>query len=331
MRTRTVRADELDLFVEAGGAPEHRREVKSYVEDMFAAGSMRPEWCFILEDGDRTVGRAALWTLPKSAEPLDAVLLDVPWKGDYLSLGELLLVDVLGEARALGTEVIGYVFDSPPMWPQFQQYPEERTKLLGLAGFALKRETVRFEWRGKTAPEASGRLEFRALEKVGEQTFVDAMARVTEGTLDRDMSEEREKQGPRKAAREFFGEEQAMEYEPGWWELAYDKPDGDLVGLIMPAKNPTSPVIDYIGVVPERRGEGYVDDLLARGAATLLKAGAEQIRADTDTANVPMAAAFRRAGYKEFARRHEYEANLAGLPRHRSAEGAGVAEGTGDM
>ena len=156
MRIRTVGANELDLFVEAGGAPEHRREVKSYVEDMFAAGSMRPEWCFVLEDGDRAVGRVALWTLPKSAEPLDAVLLDVPWNGEYLSLGELVLVEVLGEARALGATEIGHVLDSPPMWPQFQHHPEERAELLGLAGFALKRETVRFEWRGKTAPEASG-------------------------------------------------------------------------------------------------------------------------------------------------------------------------------
>jgi RimJ/RimL family protein N-acetyltransferase/predicted N-acetyltransferase YhbS len=310
MQTRTVRADELDLFVEAGGAPEHRREVKSYVEDMFAAGSMRPEWCFVLEDGDRAVGRVALWTLPKSEEPLDAVLLDVPLNGEYLSLGERLLVYVLGEARALGAQEIGHVIDSPPMWPQFQQHPEERAELLGPAGFALKRETVRFEWRGASVPEMSGQLEFRALEEVGEETFVDAVARVTEGTLDRDMSKEREKQGPQGAVREFFGEEQAMEYEPGWWELAYGKTDGNLVGLIMPARNPTSPVIDYIGVVPERRGEGYVDDLLARGVVTLLKAGAEQIRADTDTANVPMAAAFRRAGYAEFARRSEYEANI---------------------
>jgi hypothetical protein len=44
-----------------------------------------------------------------------------------------------------------------------------------------------------------------------------------------------------------------------------------------------------------------------------------------------MAAAFRRAGYAEFARRREYEANLAGLPPHGSAEGAEVAEVAGDM
>lgn len=51
MPVRSVHADELDLFVEACGKPEPRREVKSRVEDMFAAGSMRPEWCSILEDG----------------------------------------------------------------------------------------------------------------------------------------------------------------------------------------------------------------------------------------------------------------------------------------
>ncbi len=322
MRTRTVRADELDLFVEAGGAPEYRREVKGYVEDMFAAGSMRPGWCFILEDGDRAVGRAALWTLPKSDEPLDAVLLEVPWEENgHLEMGERLLWDVLEEALSLGAGEIGHVLDAPPMWPQFQHHPEERAGLLGRAGFELKRETLRFEWQNGFLSEASGRLEFRALEEVGEETFVDAIAKVTEGTLDRDMREERERRGPLEAARKFFAEEQDMDYESGWWELACGKPDGALVGLIMPARNPTSPVIDYIGVVPERRGEGYVDDLLARGAATLLSADAGQIRADTDTANRPMADAFRRSGYAEFAGRREYEADLSRLLRRGSPRG----------
>ena len=134
MRTRTVRADELGLFVEAGGALEHRREVKGYVEDMFAAGSMRPEWCFVFEDGDRAVGRVALWTLPKSEEPLDAVLLDVPWKGEYLRVGELLLVDVLGQARTLGAREIGHVLDSPPCGPSSSSTPKNAPSCWGLRG-----------------------------------------------------------------------------------------------------------------------------------------------------------------------------------------------------
>lgn len=47
MHTRPVRAGELDLFVEAARDPDHRREVEQYLESMFAAGSMRPEWCFV--------------------------------------------------------------------------------------------------------------------------------------------------------------------------------------------------------------------------------------------------------------------------------------------
>jgi RimJ/RimL family protein N-acetyltransferase len=103
--------------------------------------------------------------------------------------------------------------------------------------------------------------------------------------------------------------ESKLEHDPSWWRLAYTS-EGDLVGLIMASKNPTSPVIGYIGVVPEHRGRGYVDNLLATGTDTLRAAGAEQVRADTDIHNVPMAAAFRRAGYTEFATRREYGIHL---------------------
>ena len=61
------------------------------------------------------------------------------------------------------------------------------------------------------------------------------------------------------------------------------------------------------------RGWGYVDGLLAAGTATLLgpRAGTEKpLRADTDVANTPMAAAFRRTGWESFAGRREYVAHL---------------------
>ena len=77
MHTRPLRTDELDLFV--GAAPGHRREVEQYLESMFAAGSMRPEWCFVAEEeGEGPVGPVAFWTLPGMEEPFALVLLDVP-------------------------------------------------------------------------------------------------------------------------------------------------------------------------------------------------------------------------------------------------------------
>ena len=82
---------------------------------------------------------------------------------------------------------------------------------------------------------------------------------------------------------------------------------------MMPARNPTSAVINFIGVVLEHRGRGYVDDVLAEGTDALHAAGAKFVRADTDTRNLPMAAAFGRAGYAEFAKRREYGVKLAPL------------------
>ena len=307
MTTYAVRAAELDSFVEAGGV-DHREEVRQYVRSMFEAGSMRPEWCFVIEGGGEPLGRVALWTLPGTEEPLDLVLLDVPW-GD-LSVGERLLADVLERARSLGAGEIGHVLDEPPMRPQWQDSPERRAELLERAGFVLRRETTRFEWREQAGlPDASRRLDFRTLDEVGEEAFVGAIERVSEGTLDREIQAERDEHGPPEAARLFFELERKLEYDPAWCELAH-APDGGLVGLVMPARNPTAAVINFIGVVPEHRGRGYVDDLLAAGTASLHAAGAERVLADTDTRNGPMAAAFERAGYRRFARRREYATKL---------------------
>ncbi len=164
MRTRPVRADGLDLFVEAASSPEHRKEVERYLESMFAAGSMRPEWCFVAEKEDRPLGRVAFWTLPGMEEPFAVVLLDVPWEdGDYVGVGTRLLGDVLNEARGLGAKEIEHVLDTPPMRPQFQHHPEKRVELLESLGFAFRRETARFEWRrdsrrarGVVLPDARG-------------------------------------------------------------------------------------------------------------------------------------------------------------------------------
>jgi RimJ/RimL family protein N-acetyltransferase len=135
--------------------------------------------------------------------------------------------------------------------------------------------------------------------------------RVSELTLDR---EERERFGTEKVAREFFEDVRMVKHDPSWWRLSYSTPEGDLVGLVMPAEPPGFLTIVYVGVVPQRRGQGYVDDLLAAGTATLLEArgrGERPLRADTDVANAPMAAAFERVGWARFATRREYVMDLS--------------------
>ncbi len=313
MHVRSVPAVGLDRFVESGGDPAHHGEVRRYLDAMFAAGSMRPEWCFVAEEHGGPVGRIAFWTLPGMEEPLALVLFDAPWREDHRGTGARLLGHALEEARALGAGGIEHVLDDPPMPPQFQHHPEERIALLEGAGFSMRRETGRFEWRGEGPPAGTDRLSFRMLEEVGEAAFVDAMVRVSEGTPDREIQAERQSLGPEGAARDFFEDASRVDHDPSWWRLAYDGPDGGLVGLVMPAHPPGFLTIFYVGVVPEMRGRGHVDGLLAAGTATLLAArdgNDTPLRADTDVYNAPMSAAFERAGWTRFALRREYAAAL---------------------
>lgn len=102
-----------------------------------------------------------------------------------------------------------------------------------------------------------------------------------------------------------------MEYLPEWWELAYAD-DGALAGVIMAARNPTTAVIAYVGIVPEQRGRGLAAQLVRRGTERLLSGGASEIRGDCDRDNIGMVKAFERAGYETFARRRTYHRTLTG-------------------
>jgi RimJ/RimL family protein N-acetyltransferase len=82
--------------------------------------------------------------------------------------------------------------------------------------------------------------------------------------------------------------------------MAYT-PDGHVAGFTIPSANEDFPVIGYLGVVPEMRGHGYGHDLLAEATRIHQQEGARIIRADTDVTNAPMAAAFERTRYRNFA------------------------------
>ncbi len=309
---RPVRPAEWEDFIVAWTDPNRVDDVKQYVDQMMKKGSIRPEWCFVALQENRLMGRVAYWALPKAGKPEALVLLDLPWEHEqYLSIGTLLLQETLTLMKEMGVDQIGYVVDTPPMPPQWQRFPEQRMRLFEHLGFVVERITHRFEWRAKECPlpVSEEELIFRSLPEVGEAAFIEAVMRVSEQTLDRRIRQEREQEGALKQAQLMFKELQFFTYDPSWWQLAFSS-NGDLIGLVMPAVNPTYATIGYIGVVPEQRGRGYIDALLNRGTAILAQAGADVIRADTDVENLPMANAFIRAGYVPFAKRCEYNIDL---------------------
>ncbi|MGK9165191.1 GNAT family N-acetyltransferase [Inquilinus limosus] len=299
---RPIAEGELAAFVSAATDPAHLDDVRRYVDDLLGKGALRRDWCFLAERDGQAVGRIAFWTLPGSAAPSDIVLFDLPWSApEAEAIGAAMLRQAADRARSLGAGALGHVLDTPLQAPQWQAEPDRRRALLTGSGFAILRETVRFELDpGTPAPSAAGGLVFRSMAEVGEAAFRAATDRVTAGTLDRRIGDE-----------DIFADMQGLEHEPGWWELACE-PDGTLVGLVMPALAPSMATIGYVGVVPEKRGRGHIHTLLARGTATLARIGRWPVKADADTRNTPMANAFRRAGWREFAIRTEFERPLAG-------------------
>jgi RimJ/RimL family protein N-acetyltransferase len=145
-------------------------------------------------------------------------------------------------------------------------------------------------------PPPSDRLEFR---RVDDDTLVELVARCGDGSLDAHTAQRRSRTGREATAR--FEVEEMRDF-PGpreWWRAAYT-PDGQPVGFVLPTRAGGFHAVGYLGVVPEHRGRGYVDDLLGACTRVLtVEQNAERIVANTDVGNVPMAAAFARAGYAD--------------------------------
>jgi RimJ/RimL family protein N-acetyltransferase len=269
-----------------------------------ADGQYRPGLTWIAEDGGQVVARAIWWLPPGGIYPreLDCLLVQCPVP-DRAALA----ADVLGAAhaafRARGMHglprchiVLPTGWRDRPDVVAALSWRQEAARRAGLTG---ELERLSYEWTPPAGlPACPARLEFRP--EPDDEVFLAAFRRVAEGTLDATTIEGRAAVGADRQAREAMRFYQGMPGPRDWWRLAYT-PEGSLAGLAIPSRNPDGPVVGYLGVVPELRGQGYVDDLLAEITHLLAEAGAQRIRADTDLANRPMAAAFERAGYRNVA------------------------------
>jgi ribosomal protein S18 acetylase RimI-like enzyme len=146
---------------------------------------------------------------------------------------------------------------------------------------------------------------FRTLLEVGDGAFCQAIAEVSDGTLNARLREMRQRLGRVGDAAEHFSLLSGIPHQPHWWQLAFDE-HGDLVGLFVTGQPAGKAVIAYVGVAPAQRGHRYVDDLVAAALLTLQRHGETVVRADADQANKPMNDAFLRSGLRPLATRTEY-------------------------
>ncbi|MFF4670923.1 GNAT family N-acetyltransferase [Streptomyces sp. NPDC001279] len=294
--------DELGLFLQLSYLLDDE-----LAEDL-ESGRRRPGWMWVALRGERVVARIAWWSRDGDA-PL---LLDVFDLDDTLprpegeEAGLRLLETATAAVVPAGAPRPEYGRFVPPDWredPATRESVEARIRVMERSGARMLVERLRLEWRaGTPVPPDDGRLRFRPVE--GREDLLALMTAVMEGTLDaHGRADLASGLSAREAAENHYDEELALYATPReWWRIA-ELPDGAPVGFVIPARNDYNPVIAYIGVLPARRGHGYVDGILAEGTRLLAaQDGVDRIRAATDLGNAPMAASFARLGYAEFGR-----------------------------
>ncbi|MFF2811541.1 GNAT family N-acetyltransferase [Streptomyces sp. NPDC058000] len=269
--------------------------------DELRQGMYRPEWTWVAEDGDgRLLARALWWGRADSAHPvaLDCLHVD-PGAGDRARVATRLLTAGLRAFAAAGAPKPPlYNLTLPVGWrddPVAADAVTWRRTAARAAGLGHEVERLRLEWAaGDALPGGGSRLAFAP---ASDEEFLGMFRRIAVGSLDDETRRNVAAMGVEAAAREELEFYLGCPGEREWWRLAYG-PDGRLVGLAIPSATPYARNVGFLGVLPEFRGRGYVDDLLAEVTRSHAEAGAELITATTDTGNAPMAAAFARAGYR---------------------------------
>ncbi len=256
--------------------------------ELAALNQYRPEWTWVALRGDRVVARAAWWAGPDDDKPIALDWLD--FDGGESAAAVEILATAGFDAQ--------YCLVLPPHWredPATRRAGEARVEVAQQAGMRLFVERLRYTWTPAAGlPDRPGRLRFEP--EPDDDRIFDVLRRIVHGSLDAHERRSMAQGGPDAAARD---ELQFLHWLPSpreWLRLAYTM-DGELVGLTIPGRNYHSATIGLVGVVPEQRGHGYAYDLLVEATHRLVAEGSEQITAETDTTNTPMAATFARAGY----------------------------------
>lgn len=259
----------------------------------------RFEWSWIHEIDGRIVARALWWGRLDGSFPvsLDCLWVDTSIVDPGSVAGGLVRA---GHASFLAQDM-GRLPDMnlnlPTDWkedPRAVAAVDWRTDAVASAGLTARIERLSYVWTPDTPhPIRSTRLVF---EPADNEVFLDVFSEVARGSLDIHTQRDVAQMGRDAQAADDLEFYQGLPGDRAMWRLAHSV-HGDRVGFIIPSRSAYSASVSYLGVVPEYRGRGFVDDLLAEITIMHADAGAPRITGTTDTTNRPMAAAFHRNGY----------------------------------
>ena len=301
------------------GAPGDPHDYADQITHIFDDGSSRPEWCFVLEDDEYRVGRIGFQIHPTMSDPtwlgtlpeneLSAFGLDLPWKRGFETPGRNLFAAAADSLAGMVPDVLGIRTIN-----EVHPHHAARNQLMEALGFHLFAEKQGFSWTddgsGVSAPM---RLTYRTILDVGIDAYQHVMSRCGEGSLDRNDRYYWDGSGPQNWARQMT--EYVSEPDTMMWLIGYARDEP--IGYVAVGRDEDwGSTIIHVGVLPNHRGNGYIDDLIAAGTAAARDQGITSMLSDVDVTNTPMMAAMRRAGHSEDARPWHvwaYRTDLASL------------------
>ncbi len=184
-----------------------------------------------------------------------------------------------GSFSADGTEILGW--DRPE--------DDATNSAMEAVGFVVGRRKV-FVERNIAEYESPYEDDFtyKTLAELGEERFLELMARASEGDPFED-STARDTLADFRELVDYAGDK----FDPTWWRAAYR--NGTPVGVVLPqefADRDAEGSLFYVGVLPQFRGHGYGKRLHAAGLEFMARNGIEHYVGSTDSRNMPMLAVF---------------------------------------
>ena len=292
--------DDIELF-QSMGESDRARSI---------AESDHPSHFFVAIENGQAVARAALFAHESCPADLRGNLpereyrmFDVHAPDD--GRGPEFVREVLGR---LSAEVAPYV--DTLLNAEFHERVPETRAVFDAAGLGLFQEKYGYHWDDPgEAVVVPDRLRFVDIDEIGDDEYLGIIGRTGAGTLDRNDAWYREQTGSENWGK-VFAAYLAVEDRKMW--LVGLTPGGEPVGFIavsdfgvdepnqwdrLPAAT-----IAMMGVLPEHRGNGYVDDLLLAGTAAAQRHGFVSMVDTVDVVNTPMDEAMVRTGHRRDVR-----------------------------
>lgn len=293
MIVRNINKEEVTEFCSLGLENDGAISFRDRILKAWEERRSYPEWCFVVEEDGRFLARVAFDIFPSEPKNLMVWALYVPEGEDYFKIGQELFKGAIEKFRDKGFRLIEH-----HLYGNDNSKFNQSRELFLSSGFKILQEKRSYLFTREQLPELSERLIFKSLREVGEEEFIKAVKIVTEKTLDSYDEMDVLELGAEEAARSYFYGLKDIAFNEDWWKLAYEL-NGDFAGLIVPQKfNDRVGAINYIGVDVQKRGNGYVKDLLIVGTSILRLDGIVEIIADIDINNFPMENGLKSVGYK---------------------------------